>query len=77
MKPAIFVLDPLTPGGDYLIRLVVPYIDEGHAIYLETTFKRNSKEQVEYIAEQIACALTQTVFFLDPLDALGSEDQNP
>ena len=61
MKPAIFVLDRF-PGEDWTIRLVIPGIDGGHAVYLETTFKRDSLQEVERIAEQIAEALPRTVF---------------
>lgn len=65
LKPAIFVLDRFTPTDPFIIRLVVPGIDGGHAVYLETEFKRETLAEVESIAEQIADALPRTVFLKD------------
>jgi len=65
MKPAIFVLSRFTSDEDWIIRLIVPGIDGGHAVALEATIKRDSLGEVERIAEQIAEALPRTVFIKD------------
>ena len=44
-KNTAFLLDRMPWDKEWTIRICLPGIDNGHAIWLESTFKRRSKKQ--------------------------------
>lgn len=46
--------NPFLPKGEHEIRINISGIDNGHAVCLETTVKRESIEEVDLLIEKIA-----------------------
>ena len=52
-KNLAFLLDRMPWDKEWTIRICLPGIDNGHAIWLESTFKRRSKKQAMKMVSDI------------------------
>ena len=52
-KNTAFLLDRMPWDKEWTIRICLPGIDNGHAIWLESTFKRRSKKQAQKLLSDI------------------------
>ena len=74
-KNLAFLLDRMPWDKEWTIRICLPGIDNGHAIWLESTFKRRSKKQAQEMVSKIVKLMPSVREWPNaPLQASGADD---